>query len=192
MDFLIEVDRLKQVLRQSLVIHGDEAGEMRRENTAEHSWHLATSVLVLAEHSNEKVDILKVVKMALIHDVVEIDAGDTFAYDDHGNGSKNDREQKAAERLFTILPPPLSDELKALWREFELGRSSEAKFVSAVDRMLPMVANSRTGGHSWKKHRVRAEQVLQKCQVIERGSVELADYAANLVEESVRLGILAE
>ncbi len=190
--FIIEIDRLKQVLRQSLVIAQDEAGSSRRENTAEHSWHLATSVLVLASHSNEKLDLLKALKMALIHDIVEIDAGDTYVYDESGNETKKEREQKAAQRLFSIIMPPLGDELKALWREFELGRSSEAKFVAAVDRLLPLIANTMTGGHSWKKHQIRAEQVYQKCQVIASGSDELGDYAAELIESATRAGLLLE
>lgn len=142
--FLLEIDRLKGVLRQSRLIHED-----RRENSAEHSWHLAMLALLLAEHANPPIDVAHVVKLVLMHDLVEIGAGDTFCYDVEGQQDKADREHQAATRLFGLLPPEQADELWSLWREFEAQETLEAVFASTLDRLMPLLHNYASGGVLW-------------------------------------------
>ena len=149
-DFLVEIDRLKHVLRRAYL-----PGTDRNENTAEHSWHLAVAVLVLAEYAAEPVDLARVVRMALIHDIVEIDAGDTFFFDPIGALDKAEREQRAAERLFGLLPPDQADGFRAAWDEFEARQSPEARFASALDRFMPLIHNYLTEGRAWRQHGVR-------------------------------------
>lgn len=178
--FLRELDKLKTVIRQTHLIDGS-----RKENTAEHSWHVAMAALVLSEYADEPVDVLRVVKMLLIHDIVEIDAGDTFAFDEVGYEDKEEREQQAAERIFGILSSNgQGDELKALWYEFEAGISSDAKFAVAIDRLLPFLHNIWTeGGASWDEHHPTFEQVYQRnVEGVGNASTELWDYVRNLLE----------
>lgn len=181
--FLIEIDRLKHVLRRSRLADGS-----RQENSAEHSWHLAVAALLLAEHADRPVDLARVVKMALIHDIVEIDAGDTFFYDTAGALDKADREARAADRLFGLLPPDQAVELRALWDEFEARRTPEACFAYALDRFLPLLHNYLTGGQPWRQHGVRGEQVMAMTEGIVAGSAEMAACARALVADAMSQG----
>lgn len=176
-DFLIEIDRLKTILRRTLLTDGS-----RHENSAEHSWHLALLALVLAEWSNEPIDTVQVVKMLLVHDIVEIDAGDTFCYDEQANLDKDEREQRAAVRIFGKLPEEQASELRELWDEFELRRSPEARFANAIDRLQPMLHNVLTRGHSWREHGVPRRRVVARNQPIEQGSEALWAFARQFLD----------
>jgi putative hydrolase of HD superfamily len=188
MVFLLEIDKLKNVYRQTKV-----TGEDRHENDAEHSWHLAMMAFILYEHTNEKdVDLLRVIKMVLIHDIVEIDAGDTFAYDEKGYEDKEEREQKAANRIFNLLPEDIANELFDLWEEFETRQTKEAKFAAALDRLNPLLLNYHTGGHTWKKHGVKSDKVLTRNRPIEEGSQALWGYAEELIKTAIKEGLLKE
>jgi len=160
--FLAEIDKLKDILRRSLV-----AGTGRRENSAEHSWHLALMTLVLMEHASvPDINQVRVLKMLLVHDVVEIDAGDTFCYDLAGNVTKAEREIAAATRIFALLPADQAAEVRELWDEFESGVTPEARLAQAFDRLQPVLQNLRTEGHSWRKHGVNKDQVLaHNCKI---------------------------
>ncbi|SDT86517.1 putative hydrolases of HD superfamily [Verrucomicrobium sp. GAS474] len=159
--FLAEIDKLKEILRQSVVTTRD--GTIgRRENSAEHSWHLAMLAVVLAEHSPVPLDLGKIVKMVLVHDIIEIDAGDTFIYDTAGNASKAERELAAAARLFPLLPADQAAELRAWWDEFEAGESAESKAAQALDRMAALLQNLHTEGITWREHGVTKAQVLER------------------------------
>ena len=155
MDFLLEVDKLKFITRQTYLSNGE-----RKENDAEHSWHLALMAVLLREYANEPVDVAKVMTMVLIHDLVEIDAGDTYAYDAAGNQTKREREVKAAQRIFGLLPADKEEEFRALWEEFEAYETPEAKFAHVCDNMQPFMLNHATGGRSWQEHEVKKSQVL--------------------------------
>lgn len=183
--FIIEVDKLKSVLRQSLIADGS-----RRENDAEHTWHLCLMAIVLAEHANEPVDLLRVLKMLLVHDIVEIDAGDTFAYDVAGHSDKAEREERAATRLFGLLPAEQGAELHALWHEFEAQESPEAKFALSMDRLAPMLLNYEAGGGGWAKNGVSADKVLKRAETIRPGSERLGDAAKDLIRRAVAEGKL--
>ncbi|MCF6139269.1 HD domain-containing protein [Alkalihalobacillus berkeleyi] len=186
MGFLLEIDQLKNILRQTHVTDSS-----RRENDAEHSWHLAVMAIVLEEYANEKnINILHVVKMLLIHDLVEIDAGDTFAYDEKGYEDKEEREEEAAERIFSILPEDQADMIYALWREFEDRETAEARFAAALDRLHPMLLNHQTKGITWQKHDIRKEQVLSRNKTIAEGSEDLWEYAQAVIEDAVENGYL--
>ncbi|MFT5369289.1 MAG: putative hydrolase of HD superfamily [Candidatus Latescibacterota bacterium] len=184
--FLLEIDKLKQIFRQTYLLD-----ETRKENDAEHSWHFAMYAVLLAEYANEKVDLLKVVKMALIHDLVEIDAGDTFLYDEVGNADKAEREEKAAERIFGLLPPDVGEELHALWVEFEAKETAEAKFAGSIDRLQPFLHNIHTDGRAWGEHGISAKQIRERNGVIENGSKDLWAYAVSLLDEAVAKGQVA-
>ena len=185
--FLIEMDRMKNIYRQSRVLHED-----RRENDAEHAWHLAMLALVLSEYANEPVDLQKVLATVLIHDVVEIDAGDTYAYDDAGNSTKAEREQKAADRLFGMLPPEQGAALRQLWDEFEAGSTPEARFANALDRIQPLMLNYCKHGESWKTHGIRAPQVRGRMRKVREGSQVLGEFADTIISRAVEEGILRE
>ena len=159
--FLVEADRLKGVLRQT-----DIASGARRENSAEHSWHLALMASVLTGYAAEPVDLLKVLRMLLIHDIIEIDAGDTFAFDEAANATKQAREERAADRLFGMLPPGQDAEFRALWDEFEAGTTAESRYANALDRLQPLLLNAENGGGSWKHHGISRSQVLQRMDPI--------------------------
>jgi len=179
--FLRELDKLKAVIRQTILVDGS-----RKENTAEHSWHVAIAALILSEYADEPVDVLRVVKMLLVHDIVEIDAGDTFAFDEVGYEDKEEREQQAAERIFGLLSNGQGDELKALWYEFEAGESADAKFAIAIDRLLPFLHNIWTeGGASWKEHNPTFEQVYQRnVEGVGNSSSALWDYVRQLLDQA--------
>jgi len=166
--FVLEVDRLKSVIRRGYVADGS-----RRENTAEHSWTLALMALVLAEHAAEPVDVATVVRMVVIHDLVEVDAGDTYVYDDAGRASKDERERAAADRLYGLLPPDQGAELRALWDEFEHGTSPEARFARSVDRFAGFLLNHASGGLAWRENDVTADRVLGVNEAIDAGSPAL-------------------
>lgn len=186
LDFLREADKMKQVLRRSLLMDGS-----RRENDAEHSWHLGLMALLLGEYAAPSdVDLFRVVRMVLIHDLVEIDAGDTYAYDAEGMKDKEERERAAASRIFGLLPPDQGQTLHALWEEFEAGESDEARFANALDRLQPVMANHATSGRSWTDHVVRADQVVGRCEPIVDGAPTLGEYALGLVEDARQNGIL--
>jgi len=185
--FLMELDKLKSVLRRSILSH-----ENRRENSGEHSWHVTVVALLFQEYSDVKVDILKVMKMLLIHDVVEIDAGDVYIYDKKSNEGKVDREREAANRIFGLLPDDQRDELIALWEEFEAKETPESKYAGACDRIIPLLHNYHAKGHSWKEHGVELENVYEINQVIAHGSTSLWESARKVIEESVRMGYLSE
>ncbi|MNJ90698.1 5'-nucleotidase [compost metagenome] len=183
--FIKEIDKVKYIQRKTKLFNSD-----RNENDAEHSWHLALMALVLAEHSNESVDILKVVKMVLIHDIVEIDAGDTFIYDTQKNHSNTDEERIAANRIFGLLPKEQADEFITVWEEFEAGETKEAKFAKAMDRLEPLLQNTSNEGGTWKEFGVNYEKVHHKKSVIKEGSTAIWEFAEQLIDESVEKGIL--
>jgi putative hydrolases of HD superfamily len=180
LEFILEIDRLKSVLRQSYLLDSE-----RRENSAEHSWHLAVAAMVLAEHAKEKIDTAQVIRLVLVHDLVEIDAGDTFIYDEAANVGKAAREQEAATRLFGILPEEQGQTFMALWREFEDRRTPEAKFAFALDRLMPILHNVFTQGGSWKEHGIRQEQALAKNRPIEDGSPVLWQAVESLITQTL-------
>ncbi|ENJ1690736.1 TPA: HD domain-containing protein [Vibrio parahaemolyticus] len=183
---LIELDKLKSVLRRTRV----KSAEGRLENSGEHSWHVALMAVLMEEHANAPVDICRVMKMLLIHDVVEIDAGDTFVYDTAASKEQAEKEIKAAERLFGMLPTDQGQELLALWQEFEAAQSDDAKYAKALDRLIPMLLNYHTNGQSWKENSVTREQALTINKRIEFGSVTLWDKAKELIEEATEKGWL--
>jgi len=186
-EFIKEIDQLKLILRRSLICGGE-----RRENSAEHSWHLAMCAITLAEHANEPINVLRVVKMLLLHDIVEIDAGDTFVYDTKGYEDKAEREQKAADRLFGLLPDGQANEFMALWHEFEARESADAKFANALDRTMPLLHNYMAEGGSWKTHNVNRAMVDSLSHNIVDGSTSLASFVEELIDDAVAKGYLAE
>ena len=173
-------------MRQSYLV-----GAERRENSAEHSWHVAVMAVVLAEHANARVDVGRVVTMLLVHDVVEVDAGDTYVYDPAGAADKAERERRAAARLFGLLPPDQGAELRALWQEFEAAESADARFAAALDRLMPVLHNVHTGGRSWREHGITADQVIGRNRGIAEGSEALWRHARAMIEAAVAEGKLA-
>jgi putative hydrolase of HD superfamily len=185
--FLLEADKLKTVLRQSTIIDAS-----RKENSAEHSWHLALMALVLRDHSPPGTDLGHVIAMLLLHDLVEIDAGDLFLYAGAEAQARQEvAEHAAADRIFALLPASQAEAFRALWDEFEERHTQEAKFARALDRLQPMLANYQTGGGTWLAHRVTAGQVLLRVALIEDGSATLGEYARDLIARSVARGFLA-
>src|SRR5580704_5839021 len=169
--FILEVDKLKEVFRQTQCTQS-----RRAENDAEHSWHLCLAAIVLAEHANEpRLDVLRVLKMLILHDLVEIDAGDTFAYDTARMAGQHEREAVAADRIFGLLPGDQAAQFRALWDEFEEQRSPESRFAAAIDRFQPCLLNSRTEGAAWRRHRVTEDRVLARNCPIAAGSAALWD-----------------
>jgi putative hydrolase of HD superfamily len=183
--FILEIDKLKSVYRRTYLVDGT-----RRENSAEHSWHLALLALVLSEHANQPLDVAKVVKMVLIHDIVEVDAGDTYIYDDQGG--KAERERLAADRIFGLLPADQEKEFRTLWEEFEGGATPEARFASALDRFIPQLHNYHTQGRSWKEHGITPERVLSRNVEIADGSVKLWEWTQIIIERAVAEGLFAK
>jgi len=185
--FIIEIDQLKQVLRQTLLNDGS-----RRENSAEHSWHLAMMVIVLAEYAPQGVHLLNAIKMVLIHDLVEIDAGDTFCYDVQGNESKAQREAQAALRLFGLLPADQASELRSLWEEFEAQQTPTAKFAAALDRIQPLLHNQQNRGGTWLIHGITRDQVMKRMAPVETGAPELWLFVQQVIEDCVAAGYLKD
>ncbi|NLM72513.1 MAG: HD domain-containing protein [Clostridiaceae bacterium] len=187
-EFICEVDKIKNIFRQSKIHDGS-----RRENDAEHSWHLALMAFLLYEYSKvPNIDLLKVMKMCLIHDIVEIDAGDTFCYDAKGNLDKLEREQKAADRLFSILPEDQGKELRALWEEFDAMETPEAKFAASMDRLQPVLLNYLNKGGTWQEHHITKDQVVKRNGHINNGAPELWDFVSDLLEDAIAKGYLKE
>ncbi len=186
-EFLLEIDQLKSVYRRSYLL-----SQERHENSAEHSWHVAMLAMVLAEHVDEPLDVPRVVKMLLIHDVVEIDAGDTFVYDRAAAADKAEPERKAADRIFGLLPEDQRAEFVGLWEEYERGDTPEARFAMAVDRLMPLLHNVHTQGRAWREHGVRCGQVIEVNARIGASSGRLWDYVRPLIEAAARKGHLAE
>lgn len=181
--FLLEVDKLKRVLRQNLLVDGS-----RRENSAEHSWHLALSARTFAEYAPEGTDIDRATEMLLIHDIVEIDAGDTFLFDPVNTETQDERERAAADRLFPLLPEDQAAKARALWDEFEARVTPEARFARAVDRLAPMLANWHNEGGAWVRFGVTRSQVMEKVKMISEGSEALGSYATALIDDADRRG----
>jgi putative hydrolases of HD superfamily len=186
MAFTAEIDKLKRVIRRNTLIDGS-----RRENDAEHSWHIAMMAMTMSEHAPPGTNLDRVIAMLLVHDIVEIDAGDTFIYDAQAVEGQAALEQAAADRLFGLLPEDQGKRMRALWDEFEERRTPEAKFAKALDRLAPIIANHRNAGGTWALYKVTARQVLEKVQIIAEGSPALGAYAMELVEASVAQGHLA-
>ena len=183
--FLVEVDRVKQVVR-----HNPLADGSRRENDAEHMWHLALAVVVLAEHAAEPVDLARVVTMVLVHDLVEIDAGDVLVYDAAGRAAQHDAEARAAERIFGLLPDDQAADLRAAWEEFEARRTPEARFAAAADRLLPVLLNHAAGGGAWVDHEVRYEVARAANAHVVEGSPPLAAAIEALLADGAARGML--
>ena len=186
-DFICEIDRLKTVLRQTLLMDSS-----RQENSAEHSWHLALMALTLAEYAPPNVDIPRAIKQLLIHDLVEIDAGDTFCYDAAANLNKAEREQAAADRLFGLLPADQQTEIRQLWQEFEDQATPTARFAAAIDRIQPLLHNQRTAGGTWKQHGITREQVMRRMAPVETGAPELWPFVLKTIEACTAAGYIAD
>lgn len=181
--FILEADKEKNILRQTHL-----SGHGRRENDAEHAWHMAMMIYLLKEYANEEIDVAKAMMMALIHDVVEIDAGDTYAYDAKGLENQKDREERAAQRIFGMLPDDQRDELRALFEEFEEARTPEARFARAMDNFQPLLLNNSNGGADWKEHNVSKAQVVGRHSVTSLGSKEIWEYSKAVIDANVRQG----
>jgi putative hydrolase of HD superfamily len=181
--FALEADRLKGVVRRTRLVDGS-----RHENSAEHSWHLALLAVLLADTAGPQVDAARVVRMLLVHDLVEVEAGDTFAYDAAANLGRDERERLAAERIFGLLPDDQGDELRALWEEFEAGETPDARFAVAMDRFQPLLLNYHGGGGSWREHGIARAQVLRRMAPIERGAPALWPLVLEVVDHACALG----
>jgi len=186
LEFIIEADRLKQVIRHTRLMDGS-----RLENSAEHSWHLALMALTLAEYAPTPCDLNHVIRILLVHDLVEIDAGDTFAFDIQAHLTKDAREQAAAERLFGLLPEHEGTALRALWDEFEVSTTNEARFALAIDRLEPLLCNIRNGGGTWREYQVGHAAVLQRMDPIRHGAPGLWPYVLHMIAEAREQGWIA-
>lgn len=187
LDFILEVDKSKFVVRQTYLTDG-----IRKEDDAEHSWHIALMAILLAEYSNEPVDVLRVVSMLLVHDLIEIDAGDTYAYDNKGNETKRERELVAADRIFNILPNDQAKMIRGLWDEFEAGETKEAKFAITLDKTQPIMLNDATDGRAWMEHGVKKEQIMARNKKTPDGSVKIWDYFEKIINKNVEKGRIKE
>lgn len=186
LEFLLEVDKLKHVLRRTLLPMG------RRENSAEHSWHLAVFAMALAEFADEKVDISRVIQLLVVHDIVEVDAGDVFVYDDAAQRNKLAREQQAADRIFGLLPPDQATTFRQLWDEFEQCQTPESRFAQAIDRFQPLLLNYAGHGEMWRQYGVTASRVWERNRKIADGSKRLWEYVQALLKDAVAQGYLPE
>ncbi len=187
MEFILEMDRSKQIGRQTYLHDAS-----RKENDAEHAWHLALMVMLLSEYANTEIDVLKTMEMVLIHDVVEIDAGDTYAYDTVGNSSKREREEKAADRIFSLLPEDQARKLRDLWEEFEAGKTAEAKFANTLDKVQPLMLNDASDGLAWREHGIDRSQVIKRNAKTAEGSETLWEYAKQLIDRNTENGNLKQ
>lgn len=186
MRFLLEIDKLKDVLRRTRLPHSQ-----RRENSAEHTWHIVLMAVVLADHAHPPgLDLMRVLKMLLIHDLVEIDAGDTFGYDTAAHADKHEREVRAADRIFGLLPLDQAADFRALWDEFEASETPEARFALAMDRLQAVTLNYAANGGSWREHSVTGDRVLLRNQVIAAGAPALWEYAEGLIRDAMGKGYL--
>ena len=180
MEFIVELDKMKNVYRMTDVI-----GQNRKENDAEHSWHISIMAMILSEYSNEDIDLLKVIKMLLIHDLVEIHAGDTFCYDQVANGDKKERELIAAEKIYGMLDKKKGQELRKLWDEFEEEISPEAKFAASMDRLQPILNNYYNGGGTWKEFGIKESQVYKRVAPVKETSEDIWEYLDNLLQDAI-------
>ena len=185
LEFSLEIDKEKQVFRQTHL-----SGGGRNENDAEHAWHMAVMSYILKEYANEKIDIARTMIMCLIHDIVEIDAGDTYAYDDEAKKTQSDREQKAKNRIFSILPDEQASEMKAIFDEFEANETAEARFAHAMDNIQPILLNNSNSGSDWKEHSVSAEKVYKRQEKTKLGSEKIFDLADKIIKMNVKKGNL--
>jgi putative hydrolase of HD superfamily len=187
LDFLIEIDKMKNILRQTLLMD-----KSRQENDAEHSWHFALMALTLFEYTNlQNVDINRVIKMALLHDLVEIYAGDTFAYDVKGNEGKDEREAESADRLFSMLPEEQSNEFRSLWEEFDRMETPDAMYASAIDRLEPFISNYMTDGYTWVLHKVSVENVYKRMEPIRLVLPDVWEFVETVIKDSCEKGYIA-
>lgn len=170
--FILEIDKAKRISRQTYCTDG-----VTKENDAEHGWHAALMAILLSEYANDPIDVLKTVTMLLIHDIVEIDAGDTYAYDEEGIATQAKREQQAAQRIYGLLPEEQGNRLLNLWREFEAGETAEAKFAKVMDRVQPIMLNAATDGKAWQEHQVQLRKILNRNEKTAEGSTVLWEYA---------------
>lgn len=184
-NFMLELDKMKNIYRQTYVLH-----ENRKENDAEHSWHLAILAFLLAEYASVPIDVTRVMKMVLVHDVVEIDAGDTYCYDEAGNKTKAEREEKSAQRIFGLLPDDQKEEFYSLWREFEDNQTNDSKFAAVLDKMQPVILNYTKNGISWKEHGVYKEQVEQRCLSSSEASDKLVELIQSIIDDAASKGFL--
>ena len=183
MRFLLEADKSKEIVRQTYLADGS-----RKENDAEHSWHLALMCAILSEYANEKIDVGRTMAMVLVHDLVEIDAGDTYAYDEAGNADKRQRELAAAERIFRLLPEDQAVWMRGLWDEFEGGTTPEAKFANTLDKIQPVLLNDASGGRAWREHQVEEARILARNVQTPEGSKILWEYARGRIQKNVENG----
>ena len=181
--FLVEADKLKNVLRRTSLTDGS-----RRENSAEHSWHLALAAMVLVEYSPVAVDLTRVLRMLTVHDLVEIDAGDTFAYDKDGNATKKDREERGADRIFGLLPQEMGRELRRLWEEFEANATPDARFANAVDRIQPFLQNKTNDGGTWRSYKLSREEVLKRMDPVRTALPGIWPLVFNTIDEFYSAG----
>ncbi len=184
-DFILEIDKEKNILRQTHI-----SGYIRRENDAEHAWHMAVMIWLLKEYSNSEFDVAKAMMMTLIHDIVEIDAGDTYAYDTENKKTQKEREKKAADRIFGLLPGEQKEELLALFEEFEACESNEAKFVRVMDNLQPLLLNDLNGGKDWIAHKVKKSQVEKRQSSTKQGSEAIWDFTKDIIEKNADMGNL--
>lgn len=183
LEFVLEIDKLKTVRRQTLL-----TDRSRQENSSEHSWHLALLAMVLSEYAKEKIDLLQVLKIVLVHDLVEIDAGDTYCYDDDRLEDQKEREIKAADRIFNLLPSDQAEEFRGLWEEYEAQKTPESLFAAALDRLQPVMNNYHTQGETWKKNGIQLHQVIARNQKMGEGAPELWEQAKGLIDDAVAKG----
>ena len=181
--FILEADKEKNILRQTHL-----SGHGRQENDAEHAWHMAMMIYLLKEYANEPIDLAKTMMMALIHDIVEIDAGDTYAYDTAAMETQAERERLAADRIFGLLPDDQRDELRGLFEEFEAGETAEAKFARTMDNMQPLLLNNANDGGDWREHQVTKSQIMKRHARNQLGSEVIGAYTKELIEENIRKG----
>ena len=187
-EFILEVDKLKRVLRQTLLLD-----RTRKENSAEHSWHIALTVLILSEYAKDSdVDMFRVMKILLVHDLIEIDAGDTYCYDEEGRKDQAEREREAADRIFNLLPPDQAATLRELWDEFEERKTPESRFANALDRVQPFLHNYFTTGQVWQENDIKSAQVKSRMRPVNEGAPFLWDYVSSLIDDAVKKGFLAE
>ena len=187
LDFILEIDKEKNIFRQTHL-----SGHGRNENDAEHAWHMAIMAYLLQEYSNEKIDVARVMLMCLIHDIVEIDAGDTYAYDTEGLKTQKAREDAAKERIFSLLPEDQKQKLTQLFDEFEEFQTPESKFAHAMDNLQPLLLNNSNGGGDWREHDVSAKQVYGRQQKTRQGSEKLYQVTDQILKEHIRKGNLKE
>ena len=187
-EFILEADKLKNVLRKTILMD-----RSRRENSAEHSWHIALTVLILSEYTKDSdVDLFRVMKILLVHDLIEIDAGDTYCYDDHGRKDQDRREKKAADRIFNLLPADQATTLRALWDEFEERKTPESRFANALDRLQPFLHNYFTEGQIWQENNIKSAQVKSRMHPVDDGAPVLWNYVSSLIDDGVKKGFLSE